>query len=103
MGLPSTPTFLQVSKTATADTPFKLFETPTWMRNIDIMILTNGATMGASNGQAFTLGVGDVYSDNGITDASQYWFKNTTAGSNTVVVLQGTSISEQEGREKGIL
>jgi len=84
-------TFYNRSKTATADTPFQVDDSPrTVLSSVNIYCYTNAAYMGnaaAQNGAILPNAV--VWFDKPVK-VSDLWFKNYTAGSNCVVVVQGT-------------
>jgi len=82
------------SKTATADTAFQVEaegseESNTILSSINIHCYTNPAYYGALNLQSAIVQPNAVVWFDGKIRVSDLWFKNYTAGSNTVIVITG--------------
>lgn len=82
------------SKTATADTPFQVEPTgseegETILSAINIHCYTNDAYYGALTTQTAIIRANAVVWFDGKIRVSDLWFKNYTAGSNTVIVITG--------------
>lgn len=80
--------------TATADTPFQVEKTgseesQTVLTSINIHCYTNAAYYGALNVQNAIVQPNAVVWFDGKIRVSDLWFKNYTAGSNTVIVITG--------------
>ena len=80
--------------TATADTPFQVEETgseegQTILSSINIHCYTNDAYYGNSAFQQGIIRANAVVWFDGSIRISDLWFKNLTAGSNTVIVITG--------------
>ena len=99
------PKVVVYTKTATDDLQFNLTiggdQKPIWLREANIHCLTNNALYGDVYDQPAAFNTGDVISfqDFNLTDL---WFKNATAGSNTVIRCVGVVMSAKRRRELGI-
>lgn len=80
--------------TATADTPFQVEksgseESQTILTSINIHCYTNDAYYGTLASQQGIIRTNAVVWFDGAIRISDLWFKNLTAGSNTVIVITG--------------
>jgi len=100
--IPQTPTFAVISHTATADTPFQLTLTDMWFKELDIFVYTNDADVGGIGVQDITVYANDVYTVKGPVNAKDIYCANATAGSNALVVVAGTQMSDSELQRAGI-
>lgn len=88
-------TFYNRSKTATADTPFQIDNSPTLtLSSVNIYCYTNAAYLGDRALQQGQIQPNAVVWFDKPVKISDLWFKNYTAGSNTVIVVQGTIEAE---------
>jgi len=96
-----TQTFLSKSKTATDDNMFSLVSTDLWIREGNFHIVTNNAKYGDRVQQEASINAGDViyFQDFNLLDV---FFKNATAGNNTVVNFAGVVMTPQRKRDLGI-
>jgi len=100
--MPAYPTYAVISKTATADTPFQLTYKDMWFKELDIFVYDNDADVGGIGNQDITVLTNDVYTVKGYVNAKEIYFANSTAGSNTKIVIAGTELSDKELRKAGI-
>ena len=92
-------TFISISTTATADTMFSLIGADLWMREVNLHVETNNAKYGDRNAQDAEITAGDIapFQDVNLADV---FFKNATAGNNTVIRAVGVVMSP--GRQKDL-
>ena len=93
---------IQKSSTATTDAQFNLTYQDLWFARLDIYVSTNPAYIGDISNQAFPVNAGDVYTFDHPVNLTDIYFKNLTAGSNTVIVAYGTLLTKEEGKILGI-
>lgn len=91
----------RITKTAAADTMFRLADSPLWFREVNIHCLTNNCYYGDRVDQDAPMTAGDVLTWQD-TDLSQWFFKNRTAGSNTVIKAIGVLMTRARMEELGI-
>jgi len=72
-----------------------------WMREVNIHITTNNADYGDRLAQDAEVTAGDVLSYQDVNLADMF-FKNSTAGSNTVVTAVGAVMSPARKKELGV-
>ena len=72
------------------------------MKECDIFIYTNDANVGSIDNQSLWVAANDVYTIKGILNIRELFFKNHTAGQNTVVALAGVTLSDYEKKQAGI-
>lgn len=96
------PKFLMLQKTAAADTAFKLVATDLWLEYADIFVTTNSAYMGDFNDQTAAIYANDVYTIPFPVNIDNLFFKNYTAGSNSVITIVGTTLTRKKAEEYGI-
>lgn len=101
--MPSKPTYLVFSTTATDDNIFTLTSLELWMEEADISIYTNAAYLGTITEQTVSLGANSVKTIKGPVRISDFVFKNANAGQNTTVVIDGTVLSDQQLRARGLM
>jgi hypothetical protein len=87
--------------TATDDNKFKLAIMPTWLSECNIHVSSNDCKYGDRNEQDAEIKSGDVASFR-ILNLAEIYFKNATAGSNTVVTIVGTLMPDARRRELGL-
>jgi hypothetical protein len=92
--MPTKSTVYSKTKTATADTAFQVEpsgspEGETILSSINIHCYTNPCYYGTLAGQYGIIQANAVVWFEGHIKVSDLWFKNYTAGSNTVVVISG--------------
>lgn len=86
---PQESTRVTITVTAADDNPFRLISNDLIYYDLTVWVLTNPAYIGSGNIIAAPLQAGDIYYDrNG--NLNELWFKNYTAGSNTVIVATAT-------------
>jgi hypothetical protein len=91
--MPSDPSFYTRSKTATANTPFHIDDdTKIVLSSINIHCYTNDAYYGTSAFQSGIIRANAVVWFDKPVRVSDIWFKNYTAGSNTVITITGTLV-----------
>lgn len=91
----TTTTFYNRTKTATADTPFQIDTSPhLTLSSFNIYCYTNACYLGNQGSQNGVILPNAVVWYDKPVKVSDLWFKNYTAGSNTVVVVQGTILVE---------
>lgn len=98
------PKVVRYSHTATADAQFRLTGAdtkPVWFREANIHCLTNNAYYGDFSTQDTPFNTGDIMSFQDF-NLSDLWFKNRTAGSNTVIKATGIIMSGKRRRELGV-
>jgi len=91
-----TPQYVRFTKTATADTPFKVVNKDTWVYWADAFILTNSAYKGDIADQDIPILTNDVYTWLTPINLNEVLFKNYTAGSNTKIILTGLLMSDKD-------
>jgi hypothetical protein len=69
----------------------------------DIFVLTNSAYMGNRQDQTTPIYAGDVYTFPNPVNVNDLFFKNLTGGSNTTVIVQGTTLTRKKADEYGIV
>jgi len=86
--------------TATSDSQFRLTfdDKPLWLREANIHCITNNAYYGDVNDQVASFNTGDIISFQDF-NLSDLWFKNASAGSNTVIRCVGILM----GKERRVL
>lgn len=92
-----------INKTATSDAVFKVVYTDVWLEFGDVFIITNNAYMGDNNSQTVPIYANDIYSFPYPVNLNDLFFKNYTAGSNTVIVIIGTTLTNKKAKEYGIV
>jgi len=97
------PRFILLTKTATADTAFKLTVTELWLEYADIFVTTNSAYIGDTSGQTAAIYANDVLTIPYPVDINNLLFKNLTGGSNAVVTIIGTTLTQKKANEYGIV
>jgi len=97
------PRFVMLTATATADTPFQLALTDFWLEYADVFITTNDSYLGDKNDQNCAIYANDVYTVPFPVNIHDLFFKNYTAGSNTVVTIIGTTLTRKKAEEYGIV
>jgi len=97
------PMFIMLTKTATADTAFKLAVTDLWLEYADIFVTTNDAYIGNSTDQNAAIYANDIYTIPNPVNIFDLFFKNYTAGSNAVVTIIGTTLTRKKAAEYGII
>jgi hypothetical protein len=93
--------FISTQTTATADTMFRLVTAEMWLEDVNITATANDAYYGDNQGQDSKLSANDVISYR-VIDLSSIYFKNFTAGSNTVITAAGVKISPERLKVLGI-
>jgi hypothetical protein len=96
------PTVITLTKTATGDEVFKLTNTDIWLSYADIFVYTNNAYMGDKRAQQVAIYANDIYEFPLPININDLFFKNYTAGSNTVIVVIGSILSKNKAKEHGI-
>ena len=93
---------VQYTYTATADTQFRVMNTPLWMREANVHCVTNNAKYGNVTDQPATINANDIviFQDFNLADI---YFKNATAGSNTTIYVIGVTMSRGRMRDMGLL
>lgn len=94
--------FIRAGHTATADTKFRLTAADMWFRDVNIECSSNDAYYGDLNDQDLTVYADDVLNFQYV-NLSELFFKNKTAGSNTVIKAAGTLLLPIELKELGLL
>lgn len=91
-------TVLVYSHTATDDDIFRLVDTDIWMREANIHCVTNACKYGSTTNQEATINAGDiiVFEDFNLAD---FFFKNSTAGSNCTIYCVGIAMSKKRMQE----
>lgn len=84
--------FFHFSKTATADTKFKLVSEKLILCDVMVNCQSNDCYFGDTNHQEFEMNVGDVFTFNNPVDLHDLFFKNKIAGDNTKIVLTGVKV-----------
>ena len=100
--IPLNPIYQVFTKTATDDLQFNLTSIDVWMKECDIFIYTNDADVGSIDNQSLVVSANDVYTIRGILNVREIYFKNHTAGQNTVIALAGVTLSDYEKKQAGI-
>jgi len=93
--------FIRVAHTAAADTKFRLSQSDMWFRDVNIECSTNDAYYGDLNDQDLTIYADDLISFQYV-NLSEIYFKNKTAGSNTVIKAAGTLLLPHELIDLGL-
>ncbi|MBE3113070.1 MAG: hypothetical protein IMZ49_00425 [Actinobacteria bacterium] len=101
--MPQNPLYQRLTKTAADDLPFKIVTGSKWFEFLDIFVYTNNAYVGDLNGQDVLVAANAVYTITAPVDALDLVFKNAAAGSNTVVVIAGTELSERRAQVLGLV
>lgn len=97
------PLYQRLTKTATNDLPFKIVTASKWFEFLDVFVYTNNAYVGDLNGQDLLIPANAVYTITAPVDAYDLVFKNAAAGSNTVIVIAGTELSERRSNVLGLV
>lgn len=95
------PTVVYYSHTAADDNQFRMITEDLWLNEANIHILTNDAKYGDVTGQDAVITAGDIitFQDFNLADL---FFKNSTAGSNTVIYVIGIVMPIGRRRDLGI-
>jgi len=96
------PCVIDLTATAVADTAFKLALSDLWLEYADIFVLTNDTYMGDRNAQNVPIYANDIYTFPYPVNLNDLFFKNYTGGSNTVIIIIGTSLTRKKAAEYGI-
>ena len=96
------PHFIMLTKTAAADTPFKLIGNDLWLEYADIFITTNSAYLGNITEQNAAIYANDVYSILTPVNVFDLFFKNYTGGSNCVVTIIGVTLTRSKAKEYNV-
>jgi hypothetical protein len=83
------------SKTATSDAQFRIMNTDLWLSNANIHCNTHDALYGNVTEQPATVSAGDILTFERFNLADLY-FKNASAGDNTVIYVVGITMSKEE-------
>ena len=83
------------SHTASDDLQFRLVSNDIWLREANIHVVANGALYGDTYTQVASISAGDIVSFQKF-NLADIWFKNSSAGSNTVVYVVGITMSKKE-------
>ena len=86
------------SLTATNDNPFRLVKGALWLREANIHCTTNSCLYGTGVKQEATLSAGDILTFEKF-NLGDLFFKNATAGSNTVLYVVGVAMTKKEIQE----
>jgi len=100
--MPSKPTFLQFTATATDNNPFGVTSLRIWFEEVDIFVYTKGAYVGNSTVQQINMSANDIYTVRGPVCVADFFFKNAAAGDNTTIVVAGTALSDRQLKERGL-
>ena len=92
---------VSISHTATSDTQFSLVQTDLWLTECNVEALTNNAKYGDFANQESTLNTGNVLFYRNINLADLF-FKNTTPGSNTKIVMTGLRMTQKQKEDIGV-
>lgn len=101
--MPLKPQYMVFSHTATDDNPFNISTLELWMIEADVSIYTAAATMGTTTLQDVALAANSVKTIKGPVRISDFMFKNTNAGQNTKVVIDGTVLSDRQRIQMGLV
>jgi hypothetical protein len=101
--MPQNPLYQRLTKTATSDLSFKITTSDKWFEFLDIFVYTNNAYVGDINGQDVLVAANAVYTITAPVNALDLVFKNAVAGSNTVIVIAGTEMSERRAQVLGLV
>lgn len=101
--MPSKPQYMVFSATAADDNAFNISTLELWMEEADVSIYTAAAMMGNTTEQTVSLAANSVKTVKGPVRISDFMFKNTNAGQNTTVVIDGTVLSDRQLRERGLV
>lgn len=92
------------SRTATADTIFKLVNVDLWFEDINIHCYTNNAKYGDATDIANVYGL--IYANDVVSfrnlNLNDVYFANATAGSNTTITAVGVLMTDARKKELGI-
>jgi len=93
--------FISINKTATSDTMFKLVTSDLWFRNINIHVTTHNAYYGDRSSQDADITAGDILSWEDV-NLNDVFFKNASAGDNTVITAVGVLMTPRHKKELGV-
>lgn len=96
------PILYRSSYTATADIPFKLVPEDRWFESFDIFFYDNSAYMGDLRDQDVLINSGEIFYLTHPVNLADFFFKNSTAGNNTRIVVAGVLLSDARKKELGI-
>jgi hypothetical protein len=91
-----------LTKTAAADTPFKLIGNDLWLEYADVFVTTNSAYIGNITDQNCAIYANDIYTIPYPVNVFDLYFKNLTGGSNAVVTIIGTTLTRKKAAEYGL-